>query len=52
MLVLVSIVLSVLGLRRLRSGGGTGLARVVGAIAVLLLAAYLVAVWAMSGKPA
>jgi hypothetical protein len=51
-LVLVSIVLSVLGLRRLRGGGGTGLARAVGVIAVLLLAAYLVAVWAMSGKPA
>jgi hypothetical protein len=50
-LVLVSIVLSALGLRRLRRGGGTGLARAVGVIAVVLLAAYVVAVWAMSGKP-
>jgi hypothetical protein len=49
--VLVSVVLSALGLRRLRGGGGTGLARAVGVIAVLLLAAYLVAVWAMAGKP-
>lgn len=50
-LVLVSVVLSALGLRRLRSDGGTGLARAVGVIAVVLLAAYLVAVWAMAGKP-
>ena len=51
-LVLVSIVLAVVGLRRMRSGaGGPRLARAVGVIAVLLLAAYLVAVWAMAGKP-
>jgi hypothetical protein len=50
-LVLISVVLSALGLRSLRRGGGTGLARAVGVIAVLLLAAYLVAVWAMAGKP-
>ena len=51
-LILVSIVLSALGLRRLRAnGGGTGLARSVGVISTLLLAAYIVAVWAMSAKP-
>jgi len=50
-LVLISVVLSGLGLRRLRRDGGTRLARAVGVIAVLLLAAYLVAVWAMAGKP-
>jgi hypothetical protein len=52
LLILVSIVLSALGLRRLRGeSGGTGLARAVGVIATLLLAAYVVAVWAMSAKP-
>jgi hypothetical protein len=50
-LVLISVVLSALGLRRLRGDGGTGLARAVGGIAVVLLAAYLVTVWAMAGKP-
>jgi hypothetical protein len=50
-LVLISVVLSALGLRSLCRGGGTGLARAVGVIAVVLLAAYLVAVWAMAGKP-
>ncbi|HET7046268.1 MAG TPA: hypothetical protein VFI37_15585 [Gaiellaceae bacterium] len=50
-LVLISVVLSALGLRRLRGDGGTGLARAVGVIAVVLLAAYLVTVWAMAGKP-
>ena len=50
LLLLVSIVLSAFGLRRLRSGG-TGLARAVGVISVLLLAAYVVAVWAMTTKP-
>jgi hypothetical protein len=51
LLVLVSIVLAVLGLRRLRAGTGTGLSRAVAIIAALLLIAYLVAVWAMSAKP-
>jgi hypothetical protein len=50
LLLLVSIVLAILGLRRLR-GGGTVLGRAVGGISVLLLAAYIVAVWAMSAKP-
>ena len=49
--VLVSVVLSAIGLRRLRNGGGTGVARAVGVISVALLAAYVVAVWAMAGKP-
>jgi hypothetical protein len=52
LLILVSIVLSALGLRRLRAErGGTGFGRAVGVIATLLLAAYIVAVWAMSAKP-
>ena len=53
LLLVISIVLAVIGLRRLRrpEGGGTGAARAVGAISTLLLVAYLVAVWAMSAKP-
>jgi hypothetical protein len=50
-LILVAIVLSVLGLRRLRDGRGRGLGRAVGVISLVLLAAYVVAVWAMSTKP-
>jgi hypothetical protein len=50
-LILVSIVLSVLGLRGLGAGKRLRLGRVVGVISVLLLLAYVVAVWAMSGKP-
>ncbi len=51
LLIIVSIVLSAIGLRKLRSGGGPGLGRAVGIISILLLVAYLVAVWAMSAKP-
>ena len=51
LLILISIVLAIIGLRRTRRGGGTGLGRVVGIISVLLLAAYIVAVWAMTTKP-
>jgi hypothetical protein len=51
LLTIISIVLAIIGLRRTRSGGGTGLGRAVGIISVLLLAAYVVAVWAMTTKP-
>ncbi|MGH3072355.1 MAG: hypothetical protein ACRDNB_08830 [Gaiellaceae bacterium] len=50
-LILVAIVLSVIGLRKLRSGTGVGAGRAAGVISIVLLAAYLVAVWAMSAKP-
>lgn len=50
-LILVSVVLSAFGLRQLRGGGGRVLARTVGVISLVLLAAYVVAVWAMSVKP-
>jgi hypothetical protein len=50
-LILVSIVLAIFGLRRLRSGSGTNLGRAVAIIATLLVAAYVVAVWAMTTKP-
>jgi hypothetical protein len=50
-LLLVSIVLAVIGLRKLRAGGGLGLGRAVGVISLVLVAAYVVAVWAMTAKP-
>jgi hypothetical protein len=51
LLVIVSIVLSAIGLRRLKHGGGAGFGRAVGVISLILLAAYVVAVWAMTAKP-
>ena len=53
LLVLISIVLAAIGLRRSRANpaGGVGLARAVGVISIVLLAAYVVAVWAMTAKP-
>jgi hypothetical protein len=52
LLILISMILSGIGLRKLRGGGGLGLGRAVGVIALILVAAYVVAVWAMAGKPA
>ena len=51
LLILVSIVLSTVGLVRLRRGSGIRLGRAVGVISILLLVAILVAVWAMTAKP-
>ncbi len=50
-LVLVSVILSTLGLRKLRAGSGVGFARAVGVISIILLAAYVLAIWAMTAKP-
>jgi hypothetical protein len=50
-LVLIALILGGIGLRRLRTGGGNGLLKAAMVIAWLVLAAALVAVWAMSGKP-
>jgi len=51
LLLLVALVLGGIGVRRLRSGSGTRLLTATMAITVVLLAAYLVAAWAMSAKP-
>jgi hypothetical protein len=53
LLVLISIILAAIGLRRSRDGGAGGVrfARIIGVICMLLLAAYVVAVWAMTAKP-
>ena len=48
---LVTTILAYVGVRRARAdGGGGAVARVVGALASLLLIAYIVAVWAMTTK--
>ncbi|HWL32090.1 MAG TPA: hypothetical protein VNP89_00680 [Gaiellaceae bacterium] len=47
LLVLISAVLAGVGLRR----GSVRMGRIVGVISFILLAAYLVAVWAMTAKP-
>jgi hypothetical protein len=51
LLFLLALVLGGIGVRRLPSGRGSGLLKVTMAIAVLLVLAYVVAVWAMTGKP-
>jgi hypothetical protein len=53
LVLLVGLVLAGVGLRRLPSDGSApgALPRIVGAIAVVLLAAYVVTVWAMATKP-
>jgi hypothetical protein len=48
---LIALILGGIGVRRLGSGGGTGLLKAAMVIAWIVLAAALVAVWAMSGKP-
>ena len=51
LLVLIALIVGGIGVRRLRSGGGTRLLKAAMIIAWIVLAAALVAVWAMAGKP-
>ncbi len=51
LLLFIALVVGGIGVRRLDGGKGTGLLKVTLAISVLLLAAYVVAIWAMSAKP-
>ena len=51
LLTLIALVLGGIGVRRLRDGRGTGLLKAAMVIAWIVLAAALVAVWAMAGKP-
>ena len=51
LLTVTALVVGGIGVRRLRDGKGAGLLRATMVIAWLVLAAALVAVWAMSGKP-
>ena len=51
LLLLIALILGGIGLRRSRDGGGAGLLRASGVIAAILVAMYVVAVWAMGAKP-
>ncbi|HEU5064791.1 MAG TPA: hypothetical protein VFT86_02745 [Gaiellaceae bacterium] len=50
-LMLIALVVGGIGMRRLRDGRGQGLLKATLVIALVILAAALVAVWAMAGKP-
>jgi hypothetical protein len=47
----LSLIAGFIGVRRMNGGGGGGLLRATMWISVALLVAYVVAVWAMAGKP-
>ena len=51
LILLVSLVVGGVGLYRLRAGKGGGLLKATMILSLVLLAAYVVAAWAMSGKP-
>jgi hypothetical protein len=51
LLLLIALIVGGIGVYRLRTDRGQGLLKVTMVIAVLLLAAYVVAIWAMGAKP-
>jgi hypothetical protein len=51
LILLVSLIVGGVGVYRLRQGKGTGLLKTTLVLSLVLLAAYVIAVWAMSGKP-
>jgi len=51
LILLVSLVVGGIGVYRLRQGKGAGLLKATLILSLILLAAYVVAVWAMAGKP-
>jgi hypothetical protein len=51
LLLLAALIAGGIGVRRLGAGGGSGLLKATLVISVILLAAYVLAVWAMSAKP-
>jgi hypothetical protein len=48
---LVALIVGGIGVRRLRDGRGSGLLKATLVLSLVLLAAYVIAVWAMAGKP-
>lgn len=50
-LLVVALVLGGVGVRRLGDSKGSGFLKATMAISLILLSAYVVAIWAMSGKP-
>ena len=51
LILLVSLIVGGIGVYRLRQGKGAGLLKATLILSLILLAAYVVAVWAMAGKP-
>jgi hypothetical protein len=51
LLLLIAIILGGLGVRRSAAGGGGGMLKASSLIATFLVAAYIVAIWAMGAKP-
>jgi hypothetical protein len=51
LLLLASLIIGGIGVYRLRDGKGTGLLKATLALSIVIIAAGLVAVWAMAGKP-
>jgi hypothetical protein len=51
LILLVSLILGGVGVYRMREGKGAGLLKTVLVLSVVLLAVYVVAAWAMAGKP-
>jgi hypothetical protein len=52
LVLVITLLMGGIGVRRLQAGKGGGLLKATLVLSVVLLAAYLVAVWAMAGKPA
>jgi hypothetical protein len=50
-LLAISLIVGGIGVYRMREGKGAGLLKVTLVLSLVLLAAYVVAVWAMAGKP-
>jgi hypothetical protein len=50
-LLALSLIVGGIGIYRMREGKGAGLLKVTLVLSLILLAAYVVAVWAMAGKP-
>jgi hypothetical protein len=51
LLLLIALILGGIGVRRARGDGGAGLLRASTMLAAVILAVYVVSVWAMGGKP-
>ena len=51
LVLVITLIVGGIGVRKLRNGGGGGLLKATLVLSVVLLAAYVVAVWAMAGKP-
>jgi hypothetical protein len=51
LVLVIALITGAIGIRRQRNGGGAALLKVTMILSIVLLAAYVVAVWAMAGKP-